>query len=279
MHKIYKSKMNCGVIMDDEIQILHELQEFGLSDQEALLYLTLLRKSSTASEVAKRTDIPRTRVYEIARDLDSKGFIEMSLSRPLKLRAMQPEMVFKRLKAEYEKKIKNIEDESPELINLLNNVPEEKEEEESIWSVNGENNIISKFNELCENATKEICFTTSRFSALDKIEKTLLNCKSNNISIMAAVPVLDCTKPYVRRLATHFNVRHFDHRIRFLLVDRAHVLIFLVDPTAGIEDFKTGNLPACEKSLYSQNRSLVYIFSQFFDDIWKVSFPVKELLK
>jgi hypothetical protein len=62
-------------------------------------------------------------------------------------------------------------------------------------------------------------------------------------------------------------------------VDRVDVLIFLVDPSVGIEDFITGNLPACEKSLYSQNRSLVYIFSQFFDDIWKVSFPVEELLK
>jgi len=265
--------------MDDEIQIIHELQEFGLSDQEALLYLTLLRKSSTATEIAKRTDIPRTRVYEIARDLESKGFIEMSLSRPLKLRAMQPEMVFQRLKSEFERKIKDIEDNSPGVINLLKQIPEEKEEKESIWSVNGESNIISKFNELCENATEEICFTTSRFSALDKIENTLLNCKSTGIEIKAAVPVLDCTKPYIKRLATHFNVRHFDHRIRFLLVDRVDVLIFLVDPSAGIEDFITGNLPACEKSLYSQNRSLVYIFSQFFDDIWKVSFPVEELLK
>jgi sugar-specific transcriptional regulator TrmB len=264
--------------MDSEFEVRQELQRYGLSEQEALLYLTLFRKNSTASEAAEQTGIPRTRVYEVARDLESKGFIEMSVERPLKLRAIEPEIVFRRLKADFEKKIQDLKEKTPEMIGILKSIPTKEEEIESIWSINGESNVISKFDEMCKTAESEICFTTSRFSAIGKIEKTLRECKAHNVEIKAAVPVLDCTKLYVKKLFKFFNVRHFDHRIRFLLVDRSEVIIFLVDPEKGVEDFMKGNLPACEKALYSRNSSLVDIFSQFFDEIWDGSVSLERML-
>lgn len=265
--------------MDSEIEIRNQLQKYGLSDQEAVLYLALLKKSSTASLAAEKTGIPRTRMYEIAKELESKGFIEVSLERPVRFRAIEPEIVLKRLKDDLEKKIQELESKGPEIINILKNIPSEEEEEENIWTINGENNVISKFNEMIKHAEKEICFTTQRFSAIDKIEKAMLECKMRGVEIKAAVPILECTKRYARRLAKFAELRHFDHRIRFLLVDRSEVIIFLVSPEKGIEDFKTGNLPACKKALYSRNSSLVYIFSQFFDDIWGASIPIGNLLK
>lgn len=265
--------------MESEIEVRHELQRYGLSDQEALLYLALLKRNSTASEVAEHTGIPRTRIYEVARELESKGFLEMSVERPLKLRAIEPDVVLRRLKASYEEKIHDLEQNSPQIISILESIPSEEEEKESIWSINGESNIISKFNEMCNHAEKEIYFTTSRFSAVDKIEKTILERKAKNIEIRAAVPILECTKPYAKRLAQFCNLRHFDHRIRFLLVDRSEVIIFLVDPVEGIEDFMRGNLPSCETALYSRNSCLVYIFSQFFDEIWEGSVSAEDMLE
>jgi sugar-specific transcriptional regulator TrmB len=265
--------------MDGETEVRHELQRYGLSDQEAVLYIALLRRNSIASDVAERTGIPRTRVYEVARELESKGFIEMSLERPLKLRAVEPDVMLRRLRADYEKKIQELKDRGPHIIDILESIPSEEVERESMWSINGETNVISKFNEMCAQAENEICFTTSRFSAIDKIENTLKERQAHNVKIKAAIPILECTKPYARRLAKFINLRHFDHRIRFLLVDRSEVIIFLVDPDEGIEDFRVGNLPACEKALYSRNSCLVYIFSQSFDDIWGGSIPAEELLK
>jgi sugar-specific transcriptional regulator TrmB len=265
--------------MESEIEARLELQRYGLSDQEALLYLALLKGNSTASEVAEHTGIPRTRIYEVARELESKGFLEMNVERPLKLRAIEPSTVLRRLKAGYEEKIQDLEQNSPQIISILESIPSKEEEGESIWSINGESNVISKFNEMCGHAENEICFTTSRFSAIEKIEKTLLEQKAHNVEIRAAVPVLECTKPYAKRLAQFCNLRHFDHRIRFLLVDRAEVLIFLVDPVEGIKDFMRGDLPSCETALYSRNSCLVYIFSQFFDEIWEGSVVAEEMLE
>jgi sugar-specific transcriptional regulator TrmB len=265
--------------MDSEIEVRNELQQYGLSDQEALLYVALVKKSSTASDVAEKTGIQRTRIYEIARELEAKGFIEMSLERPVIFRAVNPESVLKKLKSDYEKKIHELNSKGQEIVDILKKMPSEEEDNGRIWSINGESNIISKFNEMCKNAEGGVCFTTQRFSAIDKIEKTLVECNSRNVEIKAAVPILECTKPYARRLAKFSNLRHFDHRIRLLLVDGSEVLIFLVDPDKGVEDFTTGNLPACEKALYSRNNSLVYIFSQFFDDIWEASVSTEKLLE
>jgi len=265
--------------MNSEIEIKQELQRCGITDQEAVLYLALFKKSSTASDVAERTGIPRTRVYEIARELESKGFIEMNLDRPVKFRAIEPEIVLRRLKAGLERKLQELTLKGPEIVNILKKIPSEEEEKETVWAINGESNVISKFNEMCKHAEKEICFTTQRFSAIDKIEKTLIEHKAQGMEIKAAVPILDCTKPYARRLAKFSDLRHFDHRIRFLLVDRSEVLIFLVSPEKGIEDFETGNLPACKKALYSRNSSLIYIFSQFFDELWEGSVSAEKLLE
>jgi sugar-specific transcriptional regulator TrmB len=60
----------------DSKEILASLEEYGLSRNEASIYIFLLKKlEATAFEVAKETTIPRTTVYATLESLKKQGFI------------------------------------------------------------------------------------------------------------------------------------------------------------------------------------------------------------
>jgi predicted transcriptional regulator len=54
---------------------IHELRDLGLSDYESRVYYCLIQKESlTATELAKITKIPRTKIYSIIEKLERKNF-------------------------------------------------------------------------------------------------------------------------------------------------------------------------------------------------------------
>ena len=54
----------------------HELQNFGLSEKEALIYLSALELGpSTIQEIAQKTRLIRTTVYNLTRSLTEKGLM------------------------------------------------------------------------------------------------------------------------------------------------------------------------------------------------------------
>jgi len=69
-------------------RIVDVLKDFRFSDYEIRVLLALVTEGElTASELAEKSKIPRTSVYEVVRSLESKGFVE-SFGKPLKFRAL-----------------------------------------------------------------------------------------------------------------------------------------------------------------------------------------------
>lgn len=83
------------------------MNELGLSDQEAAVYLALLRLGeSPASVVAKEAGIKRTTAYPLLKSLLAKGCALLYFKKDLRIyRAQRP----KRLLSNFEKKIKSFE--------------------------------------------------------------------------------------------------------------------------------------------------------------------------
>ena len=72
-------------------RIVDVLKDFRFSDYEIRVLLALVMEGElTASELAEKSGIPRTSVYEVVRSLESKGFVE-SFGKPLKFRALSAE--------------------------------------------------------------------------------------------------------------------------------------------------------------------------------------------
>lgn len=100
--------------MQDEI--VDGLRKLGLTEYEARVYATLVGMGeATAREVHEMSAVPRTRIYDILRDLGGKGFVEFVDGSPTYYRAVEPDRLMKRLKDEL---VASIDRSTSELLSL-----------------------------------------------------------------------------------------------------------------------------------------------------------------
>lgn len=73
-------------------KLVEALKDFGLSDYESKVLLTLLAKGElSAAEIATYSGVPRTSVYEVVRSLTFKGVVEEAGGKPMKFRSIRSE--------------------------------------------------------------------------------------------------------------------------------------------------------------------------------------------
>ncbi|MFW5917843.1 MAG: TrmB family transcriptional regulator [Haloferacaceae archaeon] len=79
--------------MDTE-ELSEVLQAADLSFYQADAYVTLLELgSASATEVARASDVPDARIYDVLRDLDERGYVELYEQDTFQARATDPETV------------------------------------------------------------------------------------------------------------------------------------------------------------------------------------------
>ena len=89
--------------MDENISVLKGL---GLTMYEAQAYLTLTSLiSSTASEVAEKSGVPRSKIYDVLKGLTKKNFIDVEGGRPLTYNVKSPVEVLGREKEKIDTKM------------------------------------------------------------------------------------------------------------------------------------------------------------------------------
>lgn len=91
------------------------LQEFGLTENEAEVYLIVLKMGyASASEIASKTQIHRINIYDILERLQERGLVSFAISGKRKqYEAINPEKI---LEIEKER-MNNIKEAMPELLN------------------------------------------------------------------------------------------------------------------------------------------------------------------
>lgn len=79
--------------MDTE-RLTAVLEDAGLSPYKADAYVRLLELGSgSATEVAEASDVPDARIYDVLRDLDELGYVELYEQDTFRARAVDPELV------------------------------------------------------------------------------------------------------------------------------------------------------------------------------------------
>src|SRR3989344_8602544 len=96
------------------------LQDLGLSDKEALIYLALLQvDGATALDLSKKTKINRSTVYVVIDALLKKGLVsETTVGKKTQFQAESPESIrtyIERRKIELEKTEKRLDDIIPQI--------------------------------------------------------------------------------------------------------------------------------------------------------------------
>lgn len=80
-------------------ELRNALEDAGLSQYQAEAYNTLLRLgTASATELADACTVPTARIYDVLRDLDRKGYIEMYEQESLHARACDPKTVLEDLR-------------------------------------------------------------------------------------------------------------------------------------------------------------------------------------
>jgi sugar-specific transcriptional regulator TrmB len=120
---------------------------------EAELFVALTRlDQGTAADISRISEIPRSRVYDVAQGLAEKGLVEISHARPLTYRAIPAEVALERLTREHQRN-------RQEALQSLQDVRKQRVERGhrgEFWIVNGLENVSSRAEEMMRGAQRSI---------------------------------------------------------------------------------------------------------------------------
>lgn len=135
--------------MDDD-ELITILEDAGLSPYQAEAYVALLDLgTASATDIADACDVPDPRIYDVLRDLESKGYIETFQQDSLTARAHNPEDVLEDLRSRSSRYLDAAED-----IEDRWNQPEITDHEVSI--VKRFETVLNRARELIETAENQI---------------------------------------------------------------------------------------------------------------------------
>ena len=135
--------------MDENITVLKGI---GLTMYEAQAYVTLTSLiSSTASEIAEESGIPRSKIYDVLKGLSKKNYVEVEDGRPLTYNVKSPVEVLSR---EKERLNTEIDDTITRLTYIYENGMSQVQA--PIWRIYGVEKIIAQELEIIKRAKSSI---------------------------------------------------------------------------------------------------------------------------
>ena len=135
--------------MDENINVLKGI---GLTLYEAQAYVALTSLiQSTAVKIAEKSNIPRSKIYDVLKKLNEKDFIEIEDGRPLTYIVKSPVEV---LSHEKEKIDSNLDDAITRLTNVYENGMSQVQA--PIWRIYGVEKIISQEVEIIARAKNTV---------------------------------------------------------------------------------------------------------------------------
>lgn len=82
---------------------------FDFGEYELSIYLAVLEQGELhATDLPDHVDVPKTRVYDTARDLERRGLVEIREGRPMKVRAVDPSEVFTEMQSSLDGLVKEL---------------------------------------------------------------------------------------------------------------------------------------------------------------------------
>ncbi|MFB5598217.1 MAG: TrmB family transcriptional regulator, partial [Nitrosopumilaceae archaeon] len=135
------------IVLEEEKEGVQLLKEFGLEDDEARIYLGLLRMGSgKASEISHFTKTDRVRGYKILENLKNQGFVTSTLSSPILFSPNDPANTLKNIIMKRKQETVKLEKNTDRLLKILSQIQLNKTETElpKLTVISGRNNIYDQ---------------------------------------------------------------------------------------------------------------------------------------
>jgi sugar-specific transcriptional regulator TrmB len=131
---------------------MHSLQKLGLSSYESQVYLSLTKIiTGTPYQISVDSHVPRSKVYDVLKRLNNKGYVDVEQGRPLKYTVVPPRDIFKK---EKEKLIEELNESEK----ILNDTYENQisQVQAPVWLIRNQQKIIKKELEIISRTKKTL---------------------------------------------------------------------------------------------------------------------------
>ena len=128
------------------------LKSLGLSEYESQAYIANISLvSGTGTELSLASNVPRSKIYEVLKSLEKKGFIEIIQGRPLKFNVIPPHEVFEKSRNQIKEQLDDAENELNFIYeNQIPNIPA------PMWLIHGPEKNMKKEIEIIARAQKSL---------------------------------------------------------------------------------------------------------------------------
>ena len=134
---------------------IEELEQLGLREYEAKCFVSLTKiTTGTAREVSEHIDVPRTRVYEAVRSLESHGLVEIQHSSPQQFRAIPVAEALQVLEQQYKSRLDRLGQSLRQLRQSAGTDTPDTDPE--VWSLAGSETITTRAKRLIDGAESEV---------------------------------------------------------------------------------------------------------------------------
>ncbi|MHA1917120.1 MAG: TrmB family transcriptional regulator [Candidatus Ranarchaeia archaeon] len=247
--------------MPDPEYIKKALKSLGLTDYETQAYLTILSHGKIpASEISRDSGIPYSRVYDVLKRLDDKGWLTLIPGKPNKYEANPPKDTLRSIKLA---RVRDLEEKENLLTKELQPLFERKggSERSSVVILHGETNLLSKIRDIIDNVRDSVfvAFPTLGSDMLILLATWLKSLKARNITVKIMTPSLP---KEVKPLFSYAEVRIAPGLYASgIIADKKETLLILPES----EDYLKNPL---QWAIFSEHRGLALLSKQYFDHLW-----------
>jgi len=246
-----------------------KLREFGLSEYESRLYVTLLRKGTmTGGAASKLSGVPHGRSYEVLLKLADKGFVSVLPVKPKIFKAIEPEIAVKFLAEKKIDEITRLEKEIPLELKRVTRISDEITKEK-IAILTGKKNalpIIHHFYSTAEMYVK-IMFTYELLPlSTIKLQDEALKrgVKIRHLATKKTAEGLRLMKDAIRR---GIEVRYYPvQELRLLIKDGNESAQQIVNPKNLMD----------RTTIVIESKELTKALEGYFDSIWEKAEEIKQ---
>ena len=258
--------------------IVSYLEDFGLTQKEAIVYYYLSRLgSAAANEIASVTKFNRLQTYRSVKGLLDRGLVEISLERPRKYTPLKIEHAISLLEQEAANRILQLKSKKPFLLQKWSEASDFPIPQlgYTFRIVQGSNNVLKFALMLYELAQKEVDFIIKGDEVMRWIlhgaDDALQRASSKQIVIRGLSEFDDKNLLGIQKLLEFCNVRHVTSSALapLALIDGKEVLICLTNGRNGLP----------ENAIWTNHPELVEMLNVLFNVLWANSKDGKLMLE
>lgn len=213
---------------------IEQLTAFGLSTYAARTFVALISLGeATAQDVSEVADVPRTRVYDAAAELQEHGLVDVKQSNPKRYWPISTETTSRHFEEEYERRVNALTD-ALDRIEPANR----SSQQHGVWTVTGRDTVTERVVEFVSSADEEVVYMTAEELLTDEVAEALSDASENGASIRlaemsdSATERLERTVPEAELFESLWEFSDTPAG-RLLMVDGEHTLVSVLVPGDG----------------------------------------------